>query len=837
MERIRLEIGRVVAALPYHNHYVVRFHGEIGTVTAVSLDGAGAVRGGAKAGQAYMPGSAVFGAVFTENHPAYKFFACPHVILGALAEFPLHQGNANIVPRDIVLDSPSGYNFNQVYKNIINNEGVPTLNQDRSYNRATDSVPGDWYKASAMGGVILLSDFLTRIGASERCLLDFNAVDDTISGSFDGLDLDAEVARIRALNYGNELLRIDSDALTRNEALGVRGNLPPFATTEDTELDARVAPITEDQRGFFRHEEMAGGTVEGFVRALKSDFVSAPEDGVYKDGDVAYPGVLREDARMDGRYRLQAAKEIRLEKRFTIAVPYETSDDTPEDITYEVPDLYDREDAENAAGGVNGYADTQHIYQEGYQQVDSDTFQNASLKRRSGWKEPSQEELAQSLEAPSTPSIPELSDGADSYSLEDLASIIAEIMPGRRVRLFKNSSMFLQADDGSVSINDGYGAEIRMERGNITIASAGHIKFQPGRDMVEYVPRNKIVRARQRVEISSEKGSVSVKADENLHMLSGNSGVGSTVIENRAQNTNLTNTIDSQILSGDAVGSGVHIRSFNSGVSLLGDYIYGGGYANQAAKTEGLSPAACNILFDGGGGTAVIQGGTAAVVGISSASVALSGTVDGVYVASGSVSTVANSQITHTAAAVYLQGGGGVSVNKAFVNRNGVQTRRVTVPNFSPNLAVQGQITAGAGVAVQGSVSVTGDVGANGTIGRPQERVRVTVPTGSASTAVEIQAIGYESLQRYLTEAVGVQTEYGQAALEFAFPQATKDFRIPATRWQNMLDGGAEWEETPVGHRILEKDTYAYPGDALLANGVYMDATGIQHPYTINTRT
>jgi hypothetical protein len=566
------------------------------------------------------------------------------------------------------------------------------------------------------------------------------------------------------------------------------------------------------------------------MRTLKTDYPGTLNPLAAGEFDPL-AGTLREDARMDGRYRLQAMKEIRLEKRFLISVPYEIDDETPEDEEYEVPDEFDREQAEGFYG-IDGYADNQHVLQAQRLQDDVDKFQNPSLKRRSNWKEPTLAELQERLDA-QPQELPPLSDDADAYSLEDLASIIAEILPGRRIRLFKNNSMFLMADDGSVSINDGYGAEIRMERGNITIACAGDLKLQPGRDLIEYVPRDKVVRARKRVEISSEAGSVRVKAEENLHLLSGNGGVGSTVIENKASSGSFSDIDSDRIRQGEAIAAGIHLRSRASGVSMLGSFIYGGGYSPQATKTEGLSPAACNILLDGGPAPVVLQGGSASVMGVASASVALTGTVDGVYVASGTVSTVSAGQITQTAQTVYLQGGGGASINKAFVDRNGVQTRRVTVPNFSTNLVVRGQITGGNNLGIRGNILATGSIGANGTVGtNAAPQPTVPVPEGNASAAAEIHAITVENLQRFLTETVGIQTEYGHAVLEFAFPEGRENFSIPSTIWQADLSGTAVWEEKPVNNRILDQDTFAYPGayegEPLLTNGVYLFSKGEQ---------
>lgn len=832
MEELRFELGRVIAALPYHNQYVVRFVGKQVTSVATALDEAGDPRGGTASGPTYLPGTSVLTAVLDESSDAFKQYGMPHLIVGAFSPFPLHRNNTNIIPRDIVLDSPSEYNFNEAYRRLIENEYIPFINQDRSYNRAKDAVPGDWYKSTVLGGVFLLSDFLTRVGASERCFLEMSALTDELVGSLDGMDIDGEASRLRLKGYGDRMLRIASDAFNRTEGLGATAGNSPFQEPEEPvegDLSTRVECLSDAQRGFFRLEELAGGAVEGYIRALKSDIGNVP-DGVYEDGNAVFPGVLREDARMDGKYRLQAMKELRLEKRPFISVPYEIAEEEVEDPPEtELADpaalADDREGLETLLGGADQLAQLQHLFPDQMAELDS-LFQQQTLRGKPTlWKFPTQEELADSLGGAS-PTIPPLPDDAPAYTLEDLANIVAEIYPGRPVRIYKNSSIFLMADDGGMALRDGYGSEIRMDRGNIIIAPAADLKIQPGRDSVEWVPRNKIVKVRKRAEITSSQDSVVIKAEENLQLLSGNGGVGSTVIENRALNTAITNVGVGELKNGLAVAAGVHIRSTQAGVSVLGSYIYGGGYTNGADSTSGLDPVTCNILLDAGPGLAVMRGQAVALLGTNSVSVSMDGTSSGMYADGSGMTLVGTAQIACVAPIVSMQGGRGARISKPFVNDNGVQSRQVNLGTFPSSLTVNGVITCGSGMQIRGDLAVTGSGGANGGFGVPQQRINVSViESRTVGDAPSKAGLAVENVYDFMT-AIGVQTEYGQAVLQPAFPDSdslsyeAESFGLVETAWQQRLEGTNTWVESEVAHSILEEATLPYPGRAAYENAV-----------------
>ena len=87
--------------------------------------------------------------------------------------------------------------------------------------------------------------------------------------------------------------------------------------------------------------------------------------------------------------------------------------------------------------------------------------------------------------------------------------------------------------DGGMVFRDGYGAEILMTGGNIHISCPGEVFMRPGRSFIAWGGDDVIIRAKKSMDLSTAEKNISIKAEQNLDMLSGNSGQGRTLIENR----------------------------------------------------------------------------------------------------------------------------------------------------------------------------------------------------------------------------------------------------------------------------------------------------------------
>jgi hypothetical protein len=166
----------------------------------------------------------------------------------------------------------------------------------------------------------------------------------------------------------------------------------------------------------------------------------------------------------------------------------------------------------------------------------------------------------------------------------------------RNQKFYETESFISLLEDGAVVIGDGYGAEIRMCAGSITISAPGDVWLKPGKNAQVWAGRDCIVRANGSVDLSTTEKSVRIKAEKNVMILAGNdsatSGSGGVLIESRGK------TIEYDFeKAGDAVDfSGVVLRAPESNVVGMAHHIYmrsGGGGSK-------IKPG--NITLDAGKG-------------------------------------------------------------------------------------------------------------------------------------------------------------------------------------------------------------------------------------------
>lgn len=89
--------------------------------------------------------------------------------------------------------------------------------------------------------------------------------------------------------------------------------------------------------------------------------------------------------------------------------------------------------------------------------------------------------------------------------------------------------------DGGVVLHDGYGAEIRMSGGQITLSAPGGIWLRSGKDVQVWAGGDLNLKSRKCVDLTATDGSVRLKAEKHLEILGGNSGSGGVVIESKGQ--------------------------------------------------------------------------------------------------------------------------------------------------------------------------------------------------------------------------------------------------------------------------------------------------------------
>jgi len=147
-------------------------------------------------------------------------------------------------------------------------------------------------------------------------------------------------------------------------------------------------------------------------------------------------------------------------------------------------------------------------------------------------------------------------------------------------------------EDGSVVIGDGYGAEIRMAGGCLTLSAPGDVWVKSGRHTQIWSGADCIFRAHDGVDISTTNQSVRVKSEKHVMVLAGNGDAdGGVLIESRSSRSDY----DFETCGDEVKFGGIVLRAPKSNVVGMAKNIYlrtgGGGIENgpiilDAAKGE-----------------------------------------------------------------------------------------------------------------------------------------------------------------------------------------------------------------------------------------------------------
>lgn len=161
------------------------------------------------------------------------------------------------------------------------------------------------------------------------------------------------------------------------------------------------------------------------------------------------------------------------------------------------------------------------------------------------------------------------------------------------VNYYPNISYFGQLPDGGVVIGDGYGSEIRMSGGDITISCPGNIWFKAGKNVIQLAGRDLIMRAKQSADISCTNGDLRLKAENNLQVLANKGGV---LIESKAEAPSFTyaNVVGENVVSG-----GIQLKSAHGGLTAWASSVYlrtGGGDVDNGPIVLDASRGADSIL-------------------------------------------------------------------------------------------------------------------------------------------------------------------------------------------------------------------------------------------------
>lgn len=344
------------------------------------------------------------------------------------------------------------------------------------------------------------------------------------------------------------------------------------------------------------------------------------------------------------------------------------------------------------------------------------------------------------------------------------------------VRYYENESGIAFLDDGSVVLYDGWGSEIRMGGGNIEFRCAGDVALYPGRDVIAWAGHDLDLKAHDTIDAAAVNGDVFLRSQNKFHAVSGNSGFGGFLFENKA----ICPLYDFDGKTGAAtVSSGFTFLAPNAAFVVQ---------TQDVALTLADTSSTGRIFLDAGNSRHVYTRSKTFVNRISP-----EGSV--VHLFDGSSGESANEfaeDYTFIGSRLAVQGGG----------------------HFTSCLSSSDWIMAGQHFSSDRANEFSGEVAQH--------------ETENGSTDAQITA-----RKAYLTDTYGpafvsqAVTPPGFEDAEFTHRTSsqyrTEDFVYWESRWQTLASGQTlwDWAETPVVGLRSSSETFAHPGERRAESGSY----------------
>lgn len=156
----------------------------------------------------------------------------------------------------------------------------------------------------------------------------------------------------------------------------------------------------------------------------------------------------------------------------------------------------------------------------------------------------------------------------------------------KKQKFFESECFISLLDDGSVLLGDGYGAEIKMCAGCLTLSAPGDVWIKSGRSSQIWSGADCIIRAVDDVDVSTTEKNIRIKSEQNIMMLAGNDSSakqGGVLIESRAKSP----IYEFEKCGDDVIFGGIVLRAPKSEVVGLAKNIYlrtGGGDSETIEK-------------------------------------------------------------------------------------------------------------------------------------------------------------------------------------------------------------------------------------------------------------
>ena len=566
--------GKIRVSLPYLHYYLVQLNDST-VVPAVYASKATNI--GAKQATVLPPATNVVVYRSKDVGPYIILSSFPDSFSQDKYSFPqiLQQGgNTNFRKQ------PAYRSFNTMFEdfgNITNNGN----------NKPMDGSVFEESITTETGVSFLIDPFQAAISVSEVCGLFLNWFDNYARLTGEQLDIDSFSEHLRQRYDEGENVYIRGNLVYPWESLGSYdpGSFSTASTTveakdyqTDKEKPYGYYDLEEehlDTAPIYRYTEYGGHLGQGHTRMLMKP---AKDTGVRRYGTFDGPdyGLWQESVALDGAYTLRSAKSVYIGKYLLIPVPkrqklcedQKDGDDARED-NYKFSGEYGGGD-EHKVGDVKVEGDSPNLLKVAgvldllaynYNWKNTHPF----YYHKKDYKFPEESELVDLEKAQAS-----LDYRRDSNVDQPNPKRLNIDSRYNDVEYFQTMSGINFLDDGSVVLSDGYGTQLTMSAGRLSLEAPNDIVIQAGGRVVS-LSDEMFIRAKSNVEISSSEKDVRFKAERNMQLLSGNGGKGGTLIENRS--TSVSHNFKGK--DGDEIrDSGITLLTKSSDVGLLSRNTY-----------------------------------------------------------------------------------------------------------------------------------------------------------------------------------------------------------------------------------------------------------------------
>ena len=600
--------GRVVDVLPYFGAYKVQAERGLPTLICNYLSPGPNGVVGARAVSSIPVGSHVW--FILHNTLAYGS------IIGVEPNYMTDATRA--LAESWFLGSRCGFQVDNAYTAPLRTDtrGIA----DWSDGRPLDSTgAGEWGAITRTGLRIMLDDFMAHMGVSESCGVFAFLFDQLLRISGRNLQIRGGGVEHDLLDDAGELFDVRAASIYPWELFG----LPRAGARNGRTFSAQATQIDEPQYGpeepqyddqipVRRRYDFGGFLGQGGRRTV---LAPTTEEVWRQSADQQAVTLFEEQIALTGDYALRSAGRVILARspRMSAITPRRRPDDpagdTAENYSPSAMDGTVLRRGPSLAESGSAFIDESQVRMSAVDDTLAYIFNWESVhpfvKHERDWNTTEEADAA-------------VGDGLAIPDFSMLAENARTFLPGPAtasvwvdhrygaVDYALSSSVIAMLDDGSITIADGYGGELRLGGGSVTAAAPGDIWLRSGRNVALWGGRDGLARARNSVDVTAASGDVRIKADRHLWALAGNGGgSGMLLLESRAPAQNIQFESESTpLLGSDARAGGIALRALGAPIIAWSQDIYlrtTQGFVTGSNGAE-RSTFAGDIVLDAGAG-------------------------------------------------------------------------------------------------------------------------------------------------------------------------------------------------------------------------------------------